>query len=156
MRRFPFLSVRRLVAHPVVQGVSSQFSARSAVAGLCFFLIATAADRQMDAAYRQSIVKEGRYSLVESLARPWHARDLRVGWTKNGAYVALLDYAALETFALGGFTLSFLAFLTPAAWLALAYLKAREANDVAESEPSDAVHADGATPASPLVESLNH
>lgn len=121
MKRFPdFLTgaSRGLSRHPATLAAAKHFSGRAALTALCFFVIATAGMRQMDASYRQSIVKEGRYSLVETGARPWRAQDLRVGWTKNGAYVGVADYAVLGALALGGFALSVLAFLTPAAWFA--------------------------------------
>ncbi|WP_457797378.1 hypothetical protein [Methylocystis sp. S23] len=121
MKRFPdFLTgaSRGFSRHPATLAAAKHFSGRAALTALCFFVIATAGMRQMDASYRQSIVKEGRYSLVETGARPWRAQDLRVGWTKNGAYVGVADYAVLEALAFGGFALSVLAFLAPAAWLA--------------------------------------
>lgn len=157
MRRFPAILARaghRLVEHPFLLGATERFSARVAVMAVCFFLIGATAIRQMDGAYRQAIVKEGRYSLVETGARPWHALDLRVGWTKNGAYVGLADYAALETFSLGRFSLSFFAFLTPSAWCALAALgsiRARAAEPVSTEGDAPAPQAEGAMLAPPLA-----
>lgn len=127
MKRFPdFLSgARRVFRHSAAFAATTPFSGRAALTALCFFLIASAGLRQMDASYRQWIVKAGHYSSVETGARQWHARDLRVGWTKNGAYVGVADYAVLEAFAAGGYVLSFLTFLTPAAWSALALLRSK-------------------------------
>ncbi len=140
MRQFPVLvagAARRLIEHPALRAAARHFSGRAALTALCFFVIATAGIRQMDASYRQSIVKEGRYSLVESVSRPWRAADLRVGWSKNGAYIGFADYVVLETLALGGVSLSFLAFLTPALWFAARSL-------VRESKAEDGPEDDGA------------
>ncbi len=122
MKRFPvFLAGTggRLFRYVTLFAVAKHFSGRAALTALCFFVIALAGMRQMDASYRQSIVKEGRYSLAGNSARPWRASDLRVGWTKNGAYVGVADYAVLEALAAGGYALSVLAILTPVAWFAL-------------------------------------
>lgn len=116
---------RRVFRHSSALAAPKRFSGRAALTALCFFIIATAGMRQMDASYRQSIVKEGRYGLAESSTRHWHARDLRVGWTKNGAYVGVADYAVLQTLAFGGYALSVLAFLTPIAWFAAQSLARR-------------------------------
>jgi hypothetical protein len=151
MKRFPdFLSgARRVFRHAVVFAASTPFSGRAALTALCFFVIATAGMRQMDASYRQSIVKAGHYSLVETSARHWHARDLRVGWTKNGAYVGVVDYAMLEAFALGGYVLAFFTFMTPAAWSALALLRARSPGGAEENSPQEI--SGGVAPASGAI-----
>jgi hypothetical protein len=136
MKRFlAFLTgARRVFSRSALQTAATLFSGRAALTALCFFVIASAGMRQMDASYRQSIVKEGRYSLVETSARSWHAQDLRVGWTKNGAFIGFRDYAALRTLALGGFALSFLAFMTPAAWFALRALAQKGGAEEIEGE----------------------
>lgn len=140
MTRFLAFSTRpgAGISRSALRRAAQLFSGRAALTALCFFVIATAGMRQMDASYRQSIVMEGRYSLVETGARAWRAQDLRVGWTKNGAFISLGDYAVLRLLALGGFTLSALALMTPAAWLTLQALAQRSAEDESD-ERSDAL-----------------
>ena len=107
-------SFARLLAHPFTKAAAKHFSTRAALMALCFFFLATAGLRQMEAACQKSVVKAGRYSLVETSARQWLAPEMRVGWKNREAYIGFSDFALLEAVALARITFSTLMYLNPA------------------------------------------
>lgn len=110
------VQIRRL-GRRFSDAIAKQVSSRAALSAFCFFLLASAAIKPMEAAYRRAVVKEARYSLVETDRHTWQAPDLRVGWEKSDVFVAFADFVALETLTLAAFSSSACIFLTPIVWL---------------------------------------
>jgi hypothetical protein len=134
--------------------IASHVSSRAALSAFCFFLLASAAIKPMEAGFRRAVVKEARYSLVEDARHAWQAPDLRVGWERTDVYVALSDYAILETLTLLAFSSSVCMLLTPAVWLT-GWLRRRPAPAAADSDADEAcgaAEAQPATAARPLAE----
>ncbi|PPD46136.1 MAG: hypothetical protein CTY15_01810 [Methylocystis sp.] len=123
-----------MFAHPHSKAAAKHFSTRAALMALCFFFLATSGLQQMELACQKSVVKAGRYSLVETNERQWLAPEMRVGWKNREAYIGFSDYALLEAIALGRFSLSTLMYLTPLAWLIAFRLRREEAEEAAPGD----------------------
>lgn len=106
------------IASRVADAAADYATSRAALTALALLLLAFSGIGRMETAYKQSVVKEGRYSLAETPLRPWRAPDLRVGWKKKDAYVATADHIVLATLSVARFSSLLCLLLTPAAWLA--------------------------------------